>query len=210
MMKPVVQVYTDYISSYAFVANKPLFALEESHGVKLDWRPYSLRIADYLGSVEERSPHYWRKVRYCYMDARRYANKQGLVLKGPRKIYNSYLSSVGMLFAQRHGFFRPYHDLVFEKFWKHELDVENIDEMAALIAGVGGDAEAYKAYAQGPAREEHDRIIDEAEAQGVFGVPTMMLDGELFWGGDRIDLLIERLEERSKAGPAPTSDAAAE
>jgi 2-hydroxychromene-2-carboxylate isomerase len=47
---------------------------------------------------------------------------------------------------------------------------------------------------QGPARREHDRIIDEAEALGVFGVPTMVLNGELFWGNDRIDLLIERIK----------------
>ena len=46
----------------------------------------------------------------------------------------------------------------------------------------------------GPARQQHDRIIDEAEALGVFGVPTMMFNGELFWGNDRIDLLIERIK----------------
>ena len=45
-----------------------------------------------------------------------------------------------------------------------------------------------------PARAEHDRIIDEAEALGVFGVPTMVFNGELFWGGDRIDMLIERIK----------------
>jgi 2-hydroxychromene-2-carboxylate isomerase len=28
---------------------------------------------------------------------------------------------------------------------------------------------------------------------GVFGVPTMVFNGELFWGGDRIDMLIERI-----------------
>jgi 2-hydroxychromene-2-carboxylate isomerase len=38
-----------------------------------------------------------------------------------------------------------------------------------------------------------DRIIDEAEALGVFGVPTMVFNGELFWGSNRIDMLIERI-----------------
>ena len=31
---------------------------------------------------------------------------------------------------------------------------------------------------------------------GVFGVPMFVLDGELFWGGDRVDMLIERLNKR--------------
>ena len=41
--------------------------------------------------------------------------------------------------------------------------------------------------------QKGDRIIDEAEALGVFGVPTMVFNGELFWGGNRIDMLIERI-----------------
>jgi 2-hydroxychromene-2-carboxylate isomerase len=43
---------------------------------------------------------------------------------------------------------------------------------------------------------EHDRLRGEAEAAGVFGVPTLVFDGELFWGGDRIGLLRERLDEK--------------
>ena len=37
------------------------------------------------------------------------------------------------------------------------------------------------------------RIAAEANEQGVFGVPTFILDGELFWGHDRVALLRERL-----------------
>ena len=64
---------------------------------------------------------------------------------------------------------------------------------SGVIASIGGSAEAFEAYVHGPARAEHDRIVDEAEALGVFGVPTMVFNGELFWGGDRIDMLIERI-----------------
>ena len=63
-----------------------------------------------------------------------------------------------------------------------------------MIAFAGGSVGEFEAYVRGPARAEHDRIIEEAEALGVFGVPTMVFNGELFWGGDRIDLLIERIE----------------
>jgi 2-hydroxychromene-2-carboxylate isomerase len=195
MTKPQVRVYTDYKSPYAFVANKRLFELEQTHGVALEWLPYTLRIPEFMGTVEERTPHFWRKVRYAYMDARRYANAQGLTMKGPRRIYDAFYASVGMLFAQRHGFFRSYHDTVFAKFWNHELEIDDFAEIASVITACGGSASEFEAYVQGPARAEHDRIINEAEALGVFGVPTMVFNGELFWGGDRIDLLIERIEK---------------
>src|SRR5450631_2258637 len=193
MTKPRVRIYTDYKSPYAFVANKRLFELEENHGVELEWLPYTLRIPEFMGTVEERTPHFWRKVRYAYMDARRYANAQGLTLKGTRRIYDAFYSSAGMLFAQRHGIFRPYHDTIFRRFWNHEIELDELGEISEVIASLGGSVRDFEAYVNGPARDEHDRIITEAESIGVFGVPTMVFNGELFWGGDRISLLIERI-----------------
>lgn len=189
-----IRVYTDYKSPYAYVANKAIFSLEDSHDVTLDWLPLTLHIADYLDAVDTRSPHNWRKVKYAYMDARRSANAQGLTLKGPRRIYDGYLSSAGLLFAKRHGIFRAYHDLVFELFWTHQLDIDEIDQMKAVVARAGGDAAAFEAYVNGPGRAEHDGLRAEAETLGVFGVPTMIFEGELFWGGDRVDMLKARLD----------------
>jgi 2-hydroxychromene-2-carboxylate isomerase len=193
METPRVRIYTDYKSPYAFVANRALFELEEKQGVELEWLPYTLRIVEFMGSVEERTPHFWRKVRYSYMDARRYANAQGLTIKGPRRIYDAFHASAGMLFAQRHGIFRRYHDTVFKRFWNHDLELDELTEISGVIASLGGSPRDFEAYVNGPARAEHDRIIEEAESIGVFGVPTMVFNGELFWGGDRIPLLIERI-----------------
>jgi 2-hydroxychromene-2-carboxylate isomerase len=199
MEKPRVRIYTDYKSPYAFIANAALFDLEQSEGVELEWLPYTLRIAEFMGTVEERTPHFWRKARYAYMDARRFANAQDLTIKGPKRIYDAFYSSAGMLFAQRHGIFRPYHDTVFKRFWNHELELDELPQISGIIASLGGSATAFEAYVNGPAREEHDRIIAEAESLGVFGVPTMVFNDELFWGGDRIALLIERIRAPERA-----------
>ncbi|HXI05656.1 MAG: 2-hydroxychromene-2-carboxylate isomerase [Bradyrhizobium sp.] len=199
MGKPVLRVYTDYKSPFAYIANKRLFEIEQELGVELEWRPYTLRIPEFMGAVEERTPHFWRKVRYSYMDARRLANAQGLTIKGPRRIYDGFYASAGMLFAQRNGIFRPYHDTVFRKFWTHELDVDELPEVSAIVSDIGGSAIDFEAYVHGDARAEHDRIIDEAEDLGVFGVPTMVFNGELFWGTDRIDMLVERIKNPESA-----------
>jgi 2-hydroxychromene-2-carboxylate isomerase len=203
MSKPVVRVYTDYKSPYAFVAVRPTYALEDRFDIALEWRPYTLRIEEYLGSVEQRTAHSWRRVRYSYMDARRFANRQGLTLKGPQRVYNGYYANAGMLFAQRAGFFRAYNDAVFERFWNRDLDIDVMVEVSAVVDGLGGDATAFEAYAEGGGRQEMDAIIDEAEAMGVFGVPMFVFEGELFWGGDRIDMLCERLRESGVSERAP-------
>ena len=84
--KTPVRVYTDYKSPYAFVAKDHTYALAEEYQLELDWYPYTLRIQDYLGTLETRNAHQWRRVRYSYMDARRLANAQDLVLKGPERV----------------------------------------------------------------------------------------------------------------------------
>jgi 2-hydroxychromene-2-carboxylate isomerase len=190
-----VTLWSDYVSPYAFVAKAGAYALEADYDIVLLWRPYTLDIASYMGSVEARDPHHWRRVRYSYMDARRLANKQGLTLRGPKRIYTARPANAGMLYAQRHGVFRAYNDLVFDRFWRRELDPESVEAIAAVFDELGVP-QGFTSFLAGEGGAEHDRVRGEAEASGVFGVPTFVLDGELFWGGDRIGLLRERLDEK--------------
>ena len=204
---PRVVAYTDYKSPYAYVADKAVQALALEYPVELVWRPYTLRIAEYLDSVEERNAHNWRKVKYAYMDARRLANRLGLTLKGPRRIYNGELASLGMLYSQKAGFFAAYHRATFDRFWNHEIDIDSMEEMKAHVASVGGSADEFERYALGEGAVEHRSIVDGAEAAGVFGVPMLMFDGELFWGGDRIWMLRQAIERSLEGEAASRRDA---
>ncbi len=196
MAAVTVLLYSDYKSPYAYVHKAAAYRLERDFDLSLQWLPYTLDIPSYLGNADDRSPHSWRRVRYSYMDARRFANQQGLVLRGPHKIFDSRLAHIGMLFAQQAGTFRAYHDRVFERFWKRELDIEDLQAIREVLHESGADAEAFAAYAAGAGGAEHDRIRAMAEEAGVFGVPMFVLEGELFWGGDRIPLLRQILERR--------------
>jgi 2-hydroxychromene-2-carboxylate isomerase len=92
-----------------------------------------------------------------------------------------------MLYAQRVGdaVFRRCHDTVFERFWRRELDFEDIAVVAAVLAQAGADGPAFAARAQA-GRDEVAAISGAAEAIGVFGVPSFVVDGELFWGGEHL------------------------
>lgn len=194
-MTAKVIVWSDYVSPYAFVAKAWAYRLEADYEIDLEWRPYTLDIASFQGTVEARDPHHWRRVRYAYMDARRFANKQGLTLMGPKKIFDARPVNTGMLYAQRHGAFRAYNDLAFDLFWRRELDPESVAAVGALLERAGAPA-GFLAFYEGEGGAEHDRLREEAEASGVFGVPSFVFEGELFWGGDRIFLLRERLDEK--------------
>src|SRR5215469_6354571 len=149
--------YIDYKSPYAYLAKDPTYELKRDFRVHIDWLPYVLDIPSFLGSArvddtgnvieEQRSAHQWRRVRYSYMDCRRQARKRGLVIRGPQKIWDSTVAARGMLYAKRQGdgVFRHYHDAVFERFWKRELDIEDPDVVAAVLSEAGADAAGFRA-----------------------------------------------------------------
>jgi 2-hydroxychromene-2-carboxylate isomerase len=200
-----VTIYIDYKSPYAYLAKDPAYTLERDYRVQLDWLPYILDIPSFLGSArvddsgrvieDERNAHQWRRVRYSYMDCRREARKRGIVIRGPQKIWDSTLAACGMLYAKRQGppVLRRYHDLTFERFWKRELDIEDPAVVGAVLAEAGGDPAGFATYSAKEGREEVDRICRAAETLGVFGVPTFVIDGELFWGREHLPEIRERL-----------------
>jgi 2-hydroxychromene-2-carboxylate isomerase len=200
-----ITLYTDYKSPYAYVAKAGADRLEDEFDVELDWLPYTLDIPSYLGSVENRDPHQWRRVRYSYMDARRFANLQGLTLRGTKKIFDTRLAGIGLLYARQNGVVRAYNDAVFDRFWKRELEIEEFETMRALLEEVGADTAGFRAYVEGEGGALHDRLRVEAHEAGVFGVPMFVIEGELFWGGDRLPLIRDRLRERGLAKDPATA-----
>jgi len=201
--------YFDYKSPYAYLAQEETFRLQEDCDVEIEWLPYTLDIPSFLGSAEvnaagqvmheARNAHQWRRVKYSYMDCRREATRRGLVIRGPRKIFDSSIAHIGMLYARRQGDFRPYHGLVYERFWKRELDIENPLVIQRVLEEAGIAAASFLEYLQGEGRQEQDRLHREAEQLGVFGVPSYVVNGELFWGAERIPRVRERLTPRGSA-----------
>lgn len=193
-MERKLVVYFDYKSPYAYLAVRPARGLAAEFGVAIDWRPYTLRIPDYLGAVDSRNDHQWRRVKYSYMDARRMANGRGLITLGPQKIFNSRIAHIGALFAQDQGVFDAYHNRVFERFFRRALDIEDLSAVQAVLAEVGApEAAAFPAFVAGEGERRYHQVLDEAEAMGVFGVPTFVIGEEIIWGGDRLEMVRETL-----------------
>ncbi len=206
-----IELYIDHKSPYAYLAIEPAWELERDFDVRLDWLPYTLDIPDYLGSAkvaddgtviaENRTAHQWRRVKYSYMDVRRYANLRGLTIRGTQKIWDSSLSAIGMLWAKAHGGVRTYNDIVYERFWQRALDIEDRSIVESVLKKAGIETAGFAAWATGEGRALHDRIRAEAEERGVFGVPTFVLDDEIFWGREHLALIRLRLAELGLARP---------
>ena len=194
-MEPMpIKLYFDYKSPFAYLAKDEAYELEDDYHIQIEWLPYVLNIPEALGDLQNRTKQQWRKIRYSYMDARRWANKRGLVVKGPQKIFDSSIAAIGMLYAQKQGKFRAYHDRVYERFWKRELDIEDEQAIAKMVAEAGADPEGFLTYLERDGRTELDAIQQRAEEDEIFGVPIFIVEKEMFWGHDRIPLIREKLD----------------
>ncbi|WP_298303308.1 DsbA family protein [uncultured Erythrobacter sp.] len=208
-------VYTDIKSPYGFVAIEPTLALERELGVQFDWRPLTLNIPSYLGSARKsqgeivaskgRSKRTWKAIKYSYMDARRYAERQGHILRGTEKIWDSVLLNVAMMWVcatarERLPEFLTY---VFPLFWNRDLDIEDLAVVEACLEACGVSSAGFANYASGDGegRAQHDALQPQLHEHGIYGVPTYVLGGEPLHGREHLPLIRWALSGRE--GPAP-------
>lgn len=207
-------VYIDIKSPYAFVARDPTRRLAEALGIRVDWRPLTLDIPSYLGSARlddkgkvaeaNRTPSQWRNVRYAYHDARRYARLSGLALRGTVKIWDTSLVHIGMIWMKKQeddAALARYLDIVYERFWRREFDAEDVAVVTAAVVEAGGERSGFREFLHGSGREEHDAMQAAIFDAGIFGVPSYVVEGDLFFGRENLPMVQWRLSGRR--GPAP-------
>lgn len=205
-------VYVDVKSPYAFVAIKPILAMEAELNMQFDWRPLTLDIPSYLGSAKKkegkvvesnRSQDQWSGIKYAYRDARRYAERQGYVLKGTEKIWDSSLINTAILWvverdrAQLANFF----EAAYPPFWRRELDVEDIAVVETTVAAAGVTTNGLADFLQNEGRELHDDLQAQLHPAGIYGVPTFVFDGEIMFGREHLPYV--RWHIGGQQGPAP-------
>jgi len=208
---PVI-VYTDIKSPYAFVAVRPTLELESRLGVHFDWRPITLDIPSYLGSATKsrgkviqanRSPEQWMHIRYAYKDARRYAERQGYMLKGTEKIWDSSIANIGILWVSQRD--RPrlgdYLETVFPPFWRRELDIEDVDVVIECLNAAGVESSGFRDWQQGIGRRLHDELYAQLHPAGIYGVPTYVFDGYILFGREHLPFVEWHL--RGRRGQKP-------
>jgi 2-hydroxychromene-2-carboxylate isomerase len=78
--------------------------------------------------------------------------------------------------------------------WVQERNVADAATLAQLLAENGLDPQRLEQSGASAVGERYDANTEEATRLGVFGAPTYVIDGELFWGQDRLDFVQRRLQ----------------
>ena len=206
-------VYLDIKSPYAVIAKDPTRALGQRLGIEIDWRPLTLNIPSYLGSARldkkgkvvesKRSSGQWASVKYAYADARRYAALQRYTLRGTEKIWDTSLVHIGFMWAKQQSseVLDRFLDEVYERFWRRDFDAENLLTVTQALQQADAAVEGFEAFAAGPGREQHDSMQSVIFDAGIFGVPSYVLEGEVYFGREHLPRVRWILEGRRGSAP---------
>src|SRR3954447_8752540 len=118
---------------------------------------------------------------------RRAADRGLTPMRWPARWPTSSLQAMRLaVHARRSGREREFAAAAFRKAFAEGCDLGEVEHVLAAAAQAGIDAPE-AALEDGSVKDELRRVTDEAAARGVFGVPTVAVGDELFWGDDRLE-----------------------
>ena len=195
-MSKTLEFYFDFGSPTTYLAHKRLQQLSAQYDLSVDYIPVLLGgIFKATGNTTPAA----LPAKGMYMmgaDLPRFARRYGVPLKpNPFFPINTLNLMRAAIAAQRLDCFENYVDAVFDAVWVAGLNMGEADVVGQVLADNDLDAAALLPLSQDP--EVKAQLISNTEAaveRGAFGAPTMFMDGEMFFGQDRLDFVEEALQ----------------
>jgi 2-hydroxychromene-2-carboxylate isomerase len=190
-MASAIEFYFDFSSPYSYIASEQIESLAARTGRALHWRPILLGAVFKASGGAPLTEVYGPKARYSVRDFARSAAFVGVPYRHPTVFpIGAVAASRAVLCLQRDQASKavPYIHAVFRAFFVDDRNVGDATVALDIAQSLGIDAARLAAGVQEDAIKNALRVeVEQAIARGVFGAPTIFVDGEMFWGHDRFD-----------------------
>ena len=187
-MSRTVELFYDVVSTYSYLASTQLAAISDRTGATFVWRPVLLgAVMKATGnappaSLPARAP-------YLMTDVQRWCRRYGVTFKLPARFPTNTLTAMRALTALEGDERVAASHRLFHAYFVDGADVSD----ASVLTGLLGEGPV--AMASEPAIKAALRATtEEAVARGAFGAPSFFLDGEMYFGNDRLHFLEEALQ----------------
>ena len=195
-----VDVWSDFVCPWCFLATYTLKQLQDSHDVEIVRRAYELRpegqppmpehFREYIDKTAQ--PQFNQTARQRY----------GIEInRGPLGV-NSRPALVGAKYANEHGKSAEYHDAAYRAYWQNAKDIEDRAVLLDIARSVGLDVDGFAA-ALDDERYLNQVLADERQAQeyGLSGVPAMVFENKyLVSGAQPYETLLKVVERVQSEG----------
>jgi 2-hydroxychromene-2-carboxylate isomerase len=185
-----LEFWFEFASSYSYPAAMRVEGAARAAGVSLVWKPFLLGpIFGAQGWNDSPFNIYPAKGVYMWRDLERICANLGVPLHRPSQFpRNGLLAARVALVGADAPWRTEFVRAVYRANFADDRDITDAAVVRDLLAQVGADAPAVLEAAQAPDNKERlRRQTEEAVALGIFGAPTFVSRGELFWGNDRLE-----------------------
>jgi len=197
-MTRTIELIFDFVSPNAYLIWSPLKNLAAKYGATIAVTPA------FLGGMHKltgNAPPFVRdaevkgKNDYAMLEMNRFIKKHGLTKfrMNPKFPFNT-ITLQRMLVALEPEKQAGFIETLLPAIWEQGLDVTDADALGKILHNGGFDGQALLAMTQDPAIKQ--RLIDNTEnavERGAFGIPTMFVEGEIYFGKERLGQIEEQL-----------------
>ncbi len=185
-----VTLYFNFRSPYCYIASKTLFRIFDDYHANMVWRP--------LGGWSGRSSPERAKVKVplTRQDVRRITAKMGIPMTPPPITTDPTIAGAASLLAEERGVLGQWIVEVMRAEWASGLDIGDQQVLIDIGEKIGLDRGSLEQSFVNPAylKQLEDNWI-EAQELGLIGVPSFRVGDELFWGSDRIEYVLDHLND---------------
>ena len=186
-----VQFYFDYSCPWTYLGYKRLIQTTTRTASLIEWKPINLEIVSTsLNKPKKESPKYITNYRkkdlqdwasYCSLDIKEHKNLDHRI---------SLKASRGAFFALSENKIVDYSSEVFKAFFSDLADISDDQVLINIAEKLDMDIEAFKESIQNDLQDEKIKSnCEELISKGGYGSPTMVVDKQLFFGNDRMNLV---------------------
>lgn len=202
-MPRTIDYYFSLHSPWTYLGHATFLEIAKRHGCDIVYRPVPLRaVFDETGGLPLPKRHPVRQ-RYRLMDLQRWRERREvpLVLQPKHFPFDPALADRFLIaIVQAGGDPGRFMAEIMAGVWAKDDDMTRPEAIAAVAQAAGFDAQALAVAAESEAvLQTYEGTIAAAIEAGVFGAPSYVLDGEVFWGQDRLELLDSALASGRKA-----------
>jgi 2-hydroxychromene-2-carboxylate isomerase len=194
-MAPVIDFYWDLGSTNTYFAIKLIKPMAKKYGATIQWHAFNLghvfKSNDYVLMKEPRD-----KLNNRLDDLKRWAKKYDLPFIRPDNFPIKTARALrGAIAMREYGLEEAFIDRIFAAYWEdNNGEIGEYSELRKIAESLGVDADEFETKSESDA--VRTALIDstnQAREQHVFGAPSIIIDGELYWGKDRMEFIEDQL-----------------
>ena len=193
-MTKSIDFYFDIISPYAYLAYKQIISLNKERKIQFNYKPILLGGLHKLAEITAPAFNEF-KMKNMKNDCNLVALKKNIEFLWNDKFPINSIKIMRGYLSIDEEIKEIYLETFFNAYWKDNIDFNNTESFKKLLKTINLDSDKFfKDIEKNEIKEKLKEITDLAFKKEVFGAPTFIVNGKLFWGQDRLEYAIEECE----------------